>query len=168
MLRNEDYLRLCGVELMVFSSGSVGVRREIAVFAIGVSLESLMVGVTVVELGILRCCLGCILSGGGLLAPPSEKADLLKDMSLCFPTWVLYLNSARSAMWAFWRAGVQETATEHWQSCSLLPQSCPQDVLEFGDGSRYHCSDYSFCLIYENCSKSFMKRRNYYGQITEA
>ena len=29
MLHNEDYLRLCGVELMVFSSGSVGVRRKL-------------------------------------------------------------------------------------------------------------------------------------------
>ena len=62
-------------------------------FAIGVSLESLMVGVTVVELGILRCCLGCILSGGGLLAHRLEKRDV-KDMSLCFPTPVLYLTSA--------------------------------------------------------------------------
>jgi len=44
----------------------------------------------------------CILSGGVHLLHRLEKPTFLKDMCLCFPTWILYLESERRATWACW------------------------------------------------------------------
>jgi len=85
----------------------------------------------------------------GLLAHRLEKRDL-KDMCLCFPTWVLYLNGAWCATWAYRRSGVQETGTYHTltlQKVFTLYKNCVQDVLGKAACGGYDCGGYAFCLI---------------------
>ena len=77
----------------------------------------------------------------GLLTHRLEKRDL-KDISLCFPTWVLYLNSEWRATWAYRRSGVQETGTYHTltlQKVFTLYKNCSLDVLEQRTRVGYDC-----------------------------
>jgi hypothetical protein len=53
----------------------------------------------------------CILNGGVYLLHRLRKADFLEGyVSLLSHTYLLYLNSAWRARWAYRSAGVQETA----------------------------------------------------------
>ncbi|SRR6266550_6462791 len=60
------------------------------------------------EKRIMRHYLRCSLNGGVYLLHRLES-EILKDMCLCFPTPILYLEYVRRATWAYGRAGVQET-----------------------------------------------------------
>jgi len=74
----------------------------------------------------------------GSLAIPLGKRDL-KDMCLCFPTWVLYLNGAWCATWAYGRSGVQETETDTLPKVFILYKNCSLDVLEQRTRVGYDC-----------------------------